>query len=71
MNDIRSEPDVTTSALQEPRLRGLVDNLTATSGTLFGGLDELCLLAEKFGNDISSDLINAENRLVLNGLQIG
>ncbi|MGA1104548.1 MAG: hypothetical protein ACO3T7_13055 [Pseudomonadales bacterium] len=52
-------------------MRGLVDNLTATSGALFGGLDELCLLAEKFGNDISSNLINAENRLVLNGLQIG
>jgi hypothetical protein len=63
--------DVATSALQGAGLGGLVGNFTPASGTFFGWLDDLCLLAEKFGNDVSSNLINAENRLLLNRLEIG
>jgi hypothetical protein len=71
MNDLGLEVNVAASTLQQASLSGLIGNFAAASGTLFGGLDDLCLLAEKFGNHLSSNLINAENRLVLNCLEIG
>lgn len=71
MNDLGFEMDVAASALQGAGLDRLVANFTAASRTMFGWLDDLCLLTEKFGNHISSNLINAENRLLLNRLKIG
>ena len=71
MNDIGFEMDVATSALQRAGLGGLVANLTAAFGALFWWFDNLCLLDEKLGNSLSSNLIHAEDRLRLNRLEIG
>ena len=70
MNDIGFEMDVATSALQRAGLGRLVANFTAAFGALFWWLDDLCLLAKKLGNHLSSNLIHAEDRLLLNRLEI-
>ena len=63
--------DVATSALHRAALGGLLAELAAAFGALFCRLDNLCLLAKKFGNHIARDLVNADNRLLLDRFEIG